>query len=440
MKQRWLVNWMNQDIDVDDEFYHRSKILRGFLKFGLGVFIILTILNILVGPTHSQILSGLGMVSFLIIWFYFNKTKKFTVSAFSMIFSSLGLIFYHLLHSESFMMSHMIWAPVFPLLGSLLLKRKHGHIVFVATLFVFLGTSLWVHFMGPIELVRTSSDNRIFDMIGVFLCLSTTYLLISFHEKIQEEVHGLLETKQNQLQEIADDHQALSAVVAHDLANPIMTTEIYLSKLESLCNKSFPMSAEDMANTHHYLQKVIRGHRRTIDLIRHVRELIQLLHSKIQISLVPTDLFSVLEAVLEDFEEKIQEKNLLISVHRSKDHDMWCLANPEGLRNTVLSNLISNAIKFSPTGSMIDIVLFQEDQKIHMELRDYGAGIEVEKPLFDSVQSPSVGTLGEKGLGYGLFITKSIIKRFKGNLEIINMNRIESKNTGTLIKLSLNRA
>lgn len=102
----------------------------------------------------------------------------------------------------------------------------------------------------------------------------------------------------------------------------------------------------------------------------------------------------------------------------------------------VFDNILSNAIKFSYSGSFIDIKLYRASQKFHVEFKDYGTGIKNEtlnlmlEPF--SVKGET-GTNGEKSTGFGLYISKYIISELHGG-EISIANH-ESK--GTLVKIVL---
>ncbi len=85
----------------------------------------------------------------------------------------------------------------------------------------------------------------------------------------------------------------------------------------------------------------------------------------------------------------------------------------------VLSNLISNAIKFSPVDSMILVRAIQKKDHIVVSVKDEGIGIpdnmkEKVFNMFTDAKRP--GTIGEKSFGLGLSISKQIIEKHNGNI------------------------
>jgi signal transduction histidine kinase len=87
----------------------------------------------------------------------------------------------------------------------------------------------------------------------------------------------------------------------------------------------------------------------------------------------------------------------------------------------VLDNLIGNAIKFSPHGSYVDVLLHSEDGMVKCSVRDQGPGITPEDQAklfreFQRLQAQPTG--GEKSTGLGLSIVKKIVDAHGGQLAV----------------------
>ena len=100
---------------------------------------------------------------------------------------------------------------------------------------------------------------------------------------------------------------------------------------------------------------------------------------------------------------------------------------PEGSRvyadknmvQTVLRNLISNAIKFTPEGGTVTVYATPLNGKLSISVRDTGTGIPIsrQKALFNFDEFHSTaGTAGESGTGLGLIICNDFIKKHGGEL------------------------
>jgi CheY-like chemotaxis protein len=85
----------------------------------------------------------------------------------------------------------------------------------------------------------------------------------------------------------------------------------------------------------------------------------------------------------------------------------------------VLDNLLTNAIKFSPHGASIEVLLMREDTEAVVAVRDHGQGVPADEEdlLFQSFKQTSVRpTAGESGTGLGLPIVKKIVEAHGGRV------------------------
>lgn len=85
----------------------------------------------------------------------------------------------------------------------------------------------------------------------------------------------------------------------------------------------------------------------------------------------------------------------------------------------VLSNIIANAIKFSPSGAVIDVILQDQQDTVLISVKDYGIGIPevVGKTIFHPYPNTGrSGTQGEQSFGMGMAISKQIVEAHKGKI------------------------
>ena len=109
--------------------------------------------------------------------------------------------------------------------------------------------------------------------------------------------------------------------------------------------------------------------------------------------------------------------------------------------NSVLSNLISNSIKFSYPDSLIEInILAAGENKVEIQFKDNGIGMseEMVSNVFSFSHNISRdGTNGEKGTGFGLPILKKYIEIYEGEISVISKEQTSYTSGFTCFKLVL---
>ena len=85
----------------------------------------------------------------------------------------------------------------------------------------------------------------------------------------------------------------------------------------------------------------------------------------------------------------------------------------------VLTNLIDNAIKYSPAGGEVEVRAYAEDGRVRIDVRDHGPGIAAEdqRLIFEKFGRVTSGN-ARPGTGLGLFIARSIAEAHGGTLEV----------------------
>ncbi|HEX2533064.1 MAG TPA: ATP-binding protein [Chitinophagaceae bacterium] len=196
-------------------------------------------------------------------------------------------------------------------------------------------------------------------------------------------------------------------VVAHDLRNPIGLTAyvsemVLMEELEPKTRGSLQMIREAAQQALHLTDELL-GQRTGPEAL----------------SRAPLDLVRLVRAAVEQAKVKAAEKGQTLSLSAGPE-DLWVQADPVAL-NRVLVNLLANAIKFSPQGAPIEVLLQREDNRAACRIQDRGVGIAPgDLPLvfdrFTAARRP--GTGGEKSFGLGLSICRELLTAHGGSIEL----------------------
>jgi signal transduction histidine kinase len=114
-------------------------------------------------------------------------------------------------------------------------------------------------------------------------------------------------------------------------------------------------------------------------------------------------------------------KSKLITIrNNTKTENLQVLADQKMI-DTVLRNLISNAVKFTPSGGIIETEARMEQDAVEVCIQDNGVGMtpeEVEKIFDIGIKMKKSGTANEKGTGLGLTLAKEFIEKNNGTISV----------------------
>jgi signal transduction histidine kinase len=217
---------------------------------------------------------------------------------------------------------------------------------------------------------------------------------------------------EQRLKELNATKDRLFSIIGHDLRGPIGGFKSLIQLL---------ISGYDLSNSKQLLEilKVIhKTANSTYDLLENLLEWAKSQQNEIVFNPEKINLKDLVFNIMNLFSEVILNKEINI-VNEIPD-DQFLVAD-KNMLSTVLRNLISNAIKFTPNGKSIKISVANIGDNIKISVQDEGTGIQEEDlpKLFNSLSPLSTyGTQGEKGSGLGLLLCKDFIDRHNGIIEV----------------------
>lgn len=175
------------------------------------------------------------------------------------------------------------------------------------------------------------------------------------------------------------------------------------------------------------LQKIARSSRHLLGLINDVLDMSKIESSKLNLNLGLVSLREITEGLVNIMQPqmKARQQSFNISVRNVLAEQVFC---DEIRLNQVLINLLSNATKFTPEGGNIRVSLTQEDSpkgdawvRTHFWVQDDGIGMapEFQKKIFESfAREDSKRVHKTEGSGLGMAITKYIVDKMEGSIEV----------------------
>jgi signal transduction histidine kinase/FixJ family two-component response regulator len=196
-------------------------------------------------------------------------------------------------------------------------------------------------------------------------------------------------------------------VASHELRTPLAILLGYAHLLDE--------QATDASRT--YTQAIIHSAMRLKNLVTDMLSLRYLEAGEMELELQPVQIADTAQAVVQDLGFLIDDKGQSLTLSIPQDiPPIWA---DEGKLYLILSNLVSNAIKFTPQGGGIEISATATEDQLGVSVKDTGVGIATEEftRLFDRFYQVGDSLRREHpGLGLGLSIVKELVELHQGQV------------------------
>ena len=221
-----------------------------------------------------------------------------------------------------------------------------------------------------------------------------------------------LDRQKRDLEELNDTKDKFFSIVAHDLKGPFTALMGYLDMLLEDYEKMDDDEKQEM------LINLKKTSNNTYDLTVNLLEWASLQMNRIPVNPQTISLPTMVDQVIAALEFSIRKKELNVT----NDVPAFQLSSDPDIIQSILTNLINNAIKFTPRSGKIVIEAHKLDTgEIEVCVIDNGIGIAKDKQadLFkigSNYRNP--GTEGETGTGIGLMTTKDFVNLLGGNISV----------------------
>ncbi len=204
------------------------------------------------------------------------------------------------------------------------------------------------------------------------------------------------------------------ATMSHELRTPLTSIIGYSDLLLS------GMTGDITERQRGFLRSILNSGETLLDLINDILDLTKIEAGKLELSLEPTELRSVLGSVLSTLKPRAKEKRIRISTFLPAQLPPL-LADPAKL-GQILTNLVTNAVKYTQEGGSVGIeARTLPDGEVEVRVTDSGIGIDPEdqERIFERfTQVDSSSSRKQGGTGLGLAITKDLIQLHGGTIRL----------------------
>lgn len=244
--------------------------------------------------------------------------------------------------------------------------------------------------------------------------------VIRLQNELQEQ-HALIRTQNEELLELTSFRKDIMKIIAHDLKTPIhqismLTTIIRRSNSNSDRNNYLDLLQQSIDKTYGMLDNLLNWSMQNDEALK---------------SYMDINLHELIENIREQYGQNLKEKKLKLVNGVNREFNLFY---SKEVFQTVIRNLVTNAIKFSPQDQRILVDNLEEEDYYSLRVHNVAEQVDEEKLVkinAGEMVTSTLGTKEEKGSGKGLFICKRMLKNNNAVLQL------SKKNNGIMAEIQI---
>jgi len=378
----------------------QSRLLASFILVLMAVFTLMATWGLLVeqdAVSSPILLSNVGLLG---IEFYLNRRGQYKVSAY--LFVALAFLFVHILSLMSAgTLSRMYYISLVILISAIFLSMR--------TTLLLTMSSLCIQLVFGILAPRTG---EVITAGPLFFTLVIGLVMLVFMQHragLEQERQAELRRALEKAQELNDLKSRFITIASHEFRTPLTTISSSTGLLERAVDK---MSVEQRQK---HFAKIATS----------VGQIVQLLDAALTFGRADADRLEFnpealdLDCFCRHLIQEMQETDSqAMRVTLTSAGDCTAVLGDKQLLRMIFTNLISNALKFSPVGGSVRVGLSCQEGQVTLQVEDHGIGIPEadQKYIFEPFhRAGNVGTL--PGAGLGLALTQKAVALHGGTIE-----------------------
>jgi signal transduction histidine kinase len=213
--------------------------------------------------------------------------------------------------------------------------------------------------------------------------------------------------------------------VSHEFKTPLTSIKALVERLQS-------GKVSEATKMDQYFSVISQDAEKLTRLVNNILDFSKIEEGKKEYDFVETDCAQLVTQQIETFKRDITKEGIEIHVHL--EHDIPPVALDKVAVSQAISNLLDNAVKFSPEGKNIDVSVRSDGENILIDLKDDGIGIpadEIDKIFDKFYQARNALKQSVKGTGLGLTLVKHTVEAHQGKIAV--KSKINQGTTFSLI-------
>jgi signal transduction histidine kinase len=223
----------------------------------------------------------------------------------------------------------------------------------------------------------------------------------------------MLQKANQDLANLNEEKNNVMGIAAHDLRSPMSSSYAFA---DLILEDFDELTADEIKK---YLKIIAENSKDSLNLLNELLDISAIESGKIKLKIEQNNFSSLLKNTIETFRILAAKKHIELKLHQKNIEMIFCF---DRIRiKQVIENLISNAVKYSPPNTTIDIKVTIMDGYVRTDFSDKGQGIPHEEidSLFQPFHISNINPTGnEKSTGLGLSIVKKILTLHNGKIGV----------------------
>jgi len=221
--------------------------------------------------------------------------------------------------------------------------------------------------------------------------------------------HRTIEQQKEELAEMVEIRDKMFSIIAHDLRGPISNLKMFVDMIQEMPNS---VKYEDAITI------IEKSTTESFNLINNLLSWARLKCNNQDVSTEPLNIYVLVEDLIYTHRYSAESKNISVINNIPVDE---IINSDNTLLQTVLRNLLTNALKFTIKGGSVEFLYEKSIDHVLITVKDTGIGISQEDitKIFDpNTIHTTYGTQDEKGNGIGLKLCSDFIKNASGEFTV----------------------
>ncbi|MDA0738716.1 MAG: HAMP domain-containing sensor histidine kinase [Nitrospirae bacterium] len=232
----------------------------------------------------------------------------------------------------------------------------------------------------------------------------------TLERRVQERTEEL-QTANDRLKDLDRLKSTFVSIASHELRTPLTSIKVFVENLfRGIYGPMTPEQTQQLGRVRINVDRLRR-------MISELLDLTQIETGRMKLTLSSVSLVEVVQEAIDDLSSLAREKTLALRC--SSPIEVPCVVGDRDKLFQILTNLIHNAVKFTPeTGEIIISIICRADRKLVVSVADTGCGISPEElgNIFLPFYRTGNNTSNNRGAGLGLALSRHLVELHKGHL------------------------